>query len=399
MGKNIGRTLNREVAVLNSGLNARFSEYIKGIPLVRSFRLEEWAEGRINQSISAWLAAALRMNIATATIRPLIGLSSQFPLLITLWIGFREVQTDAIGIGVFVTFLRLCERFSSPVVTLSQELHQMQTAFASAERVASMVKEETEDAVLGPDGPVVVPHLRGAIGFEGVTLYYDRNSVPALKNISFTIAPGETVGFVGKTGSGKSSTVALIARLYQQSAGKILLDGHPIEELNRQSLRSAIGFVTQDPVIFSGTMRENLSLDESVTDNAIMETCSATGLANIMIERQLTLGAHLTESGNNLSAGERQVVALTRMLLQNPSVIILDEATANIDEGLEHTLHTALVALTASRTTIIIAHRLSTLKACDRILVFQDGALVEQGTHESLLTLRGYYFELAHTTI
>jgi ABC-type multidrug transport system fused ATPase/permease subunit len=262
-----------------------------------------------------------------------------------------------------------------------------------------MVKEETEDAVLGPDGPVVVPHLRGAIGFEGVTLYYDRNSVPALKNISFTIAPGETVGFVGKTGSGKSSTVALIARLYQQSAGKILLDGHPIEELNRQSLRSAIGFVTQDPVIFSGTMRENLSLDESVTDNAIMETCSATGLANIMIERQLTLGAHLTESGNNLSAGERQVVALTRMLLQNPFVIILDEATANIDEGLEHTLHTALVALTASRTTIIIAHRLSTLKACDRILVFQDGALVEQGTHESLLTLRGYYFELAHTTI
>ena len=310
-----------------------------------------------------------------------------------LSVGGARVFAGTMSIGLFVTFIRFCERFSRPISALAQEIHTIQTAFTNAERITHFLTRPTEADALGPDGTRVAHPLKGEISFKNVVMSYD-GSKTVLKNLNFNVEPASKIGFAGRTGSGKTTTLGLLARLYEFQEGEILVDGVSIREYSRSSLRSQIGYVSQDVVIFKGSVRENLAFGSAIQDSALVGACNRTGLTEILRTRGLTLDTLLLDQGANLSFGERQLLALTRVLVKNPSLLIMDEATANIDPGYEKLVSQAVESLMKGRTCFFIAHRLATLRDCDSILVFRDGQLVERGNHDKLLNEGGYYSEL-----
>jgi ABC-type multidrug transport system fused ATPase/permease subunit len=281
------------------------------------------------------------------------------------------------------------------MMLLSREIHVVQQAFTSTERVMSFLNEPDEEVVLMNNGKMILKNIEGDIKFEKVFMSYIENEY-VLKNLSFHINKGEKIGLVGKTGCGKSSTVALLSRLYEFQSGDILIDDIPIRNFDRHALRDRIGFVSQDAIIFKGTLRENLSSNDDMSDQELIDACKETGLIIALSKSGFNLDMMIYEGGTNLSAGERQLISLTRVLLKNPSILILDEATANIDPVYEEIIHTSVMKMMKERTCLIIAHRLDTLKECDRVLVFNQGELVEDGTLEDLINRKEYFYKLHH---
>jgi ATP-binding cassette subfamily B multidrug efflux pump len=385
---------NRELARRNSGINARLSESLNGIPVIRMFGAEAWSAREFDRTVESHLEAAVRVNVLNSWARPIVQLLCAVPGVALLWFGGIAVAEGTLTLGVFVTFIRYAARFSQPISTIAQEIHTIQAAFVSAERVSRFLREPPESVTLGADGALVpVSGLRGKIEFIDVHMHYD-NDAPALDGVSFRIEAGQQIGLAGRTGSGKTSTVALLARLYDFQAGEILIDDVPIRKYQRDALRSHIGFVTQDVTLFKGTLEENLAFGSAADPERILACCARTGLARIMDGRELSLSSEVLDHGANLSAGEKQLVALTRVLIRNPSVLVLDEATANVDPQLEELIQTAILSVMEGRTCLTIAHRLSTLEACDRILVFREGRILESGSHAELLARPGYYADL-----
>lgn len=384
---------NREFAKRNSSINAKLSEFLNGIPVIRAFGSERWAKDRFDDVVNSYLESAIKVNVLNSWSRPITMILCQLPLLTFLWMGGNEVIAGTMSLGLFVTFVRLCERLSRPVSALAQEIHTIQVAFASAERVSSFLAQPNEEAVLGRDGGHILQQSRGEIEFRNVSMSYKKEH-PVLRNLSFKIAAGECIGLAGATGSGKTSTLALLARLYGFQEGEIFIDGHDIRDLQRDSLRAQLGYVSQDVVVFRGTLRENLSFGTSVGDAQILAACEKTGFLGLMRQAALNLDSLLLDHGSNLSVGERQVLSLTRVLIKNPGILILDEATSNIDPELEKVVYRAIQTVMKGRTSFIIAHRLRTLDSCDRIFLFREGSIVESGTPDELLRQRGYYSQL-----
>jgi ATP-binding cassette subfamily B protein len=266
----------------------------------------------------------------------------------------------------------------------------VQQSFSYTERVVNFLQTPTEDSTIGPDG-LGSPILKGDISFEDVSLFYSNNEW-VLKDISFKIAPGEKVGLVGRTGSGKTSIVSLLCRLYPFQKGKSKFDGIDIESIKREHLRSQIGLVSQDVILFRGTLKDNLTLKEDITLEEIKMACQKSGLDRIMEKNRINLDFEVLDAGSNLSAGERQLVSLTRIFLKKPGILILDEATANIDQECEDIIHNAIFSEMEGNTAIIIAHRLETIKQCDRILILENGKLIEQGTILDLTEKKGAFY-------
>ncbi len=236
-------------------------------------------------------------------------------------------------------------------------------------------------------------NIYSQIEFNDVWMAYDKENY-VLKGIDFHIKKGEKIGLVGTTGCGKTTTVSLLSRLYEYQKGEILLDGHSIRNYQRSFLRNQIGFVSQDAILFHGTFRQNLCTDQSVPDDKILYACEVTGLARVMRVGGWTLESEIFDGGENLSVGERQLLALTRVLIKNPAILILDEATANIDPWFEKIIHQAVDRVMENRTCLMIAHRLSTLDHCGRIFVFDSGKLVEAGTKGELESKKGHFYQL-----
>jgi ATP-binding cassette, subfamily B, multidrug efflux pump len=391
------RYLNREMARKSSAINARLSELLNGLQVIRSFGAERWSKGLYDERVNDHLDTSLSLNIANAWSRPVILALCYVPLVALLWFGSREVIVGSMSIGLFVSFVRFCERLSRPVASIAQEIHMVQQAFTSAERVATFLRHPPEDVELGPNGTRQIEELRGEIEFKNVTMGYDRKH-PVLHDVNIKIQAGLKVGLAGRTGSGKTTTLGLLARLYEFNQGEILIDGVPIRQLDRYWLRSNIGYVSQDVVIFKGTLKENLSFGSEISLPRIHDAVQSTGLARVLESRNLSLDSELLEAGANLSHGERQLLALTRVLLKNPRLLVLDEATANIDPGFELLIHKAVDALMQGRTCFMIAHRLDTLKNCDQILVFKEGRICERGSIRELLDLNGYFAELLRSS-
>lgn len=387
------QTWNREFARRNSSINAKLSEFLNGIPVIRAFGSERWAKDRFDDVVNSYLESAIKVNVLNSWSRPITMILCQLPLLTFLWLGGNEVIAGSMSLGLFVTFVRLCERLSRPVSALAQEIHTIQVAFASAERVSNFLAQPTEESVLGPDGGLFFKHSRGEIEFRNVSMAYKKEH-PVLKNLSFKIQPGECIGLAGATGSGKTTTLALLARLYGFQEGEIFIDGHDIRSLQRDSLRAQLGYVSQDVVVFRGTLRENLSFGTSVSNAQILAACEKTGFLGLMHQASLNLESLLLDHGSNLSVGERQMLSLTRVLIKDPGILILDEATSNIDPELEKIVYRAIQTVMTERTSFIIAHRLRTLDACDRIFLFREGRIVESGSPDELLQQRGYYSQL-----
>jgi ATP-binding cassette subfamily B multidrug efflux pump len=393
--KDFLKNSNRRVSKFSSAINAKLSEYLNGMDVIRSFGLEKWTMDKFDQTVDDYLYAQLRGNILFAWSMPLVSFCATIPLIGLVWYGGLGVVNGVFSVGLFISFIRYYERFFNPMMLLSREIHVVQQAFTSTERVMSFLNEDDEEKVLLNNGIMKLSNLEGDIKFENVFMQYGEGDW-ILKDLSFHIKPGEKIGLVGKTGCGKSSTVSLLSRLYEFQMGEIKIDDIPIRNFDRHALRDQIGFVAQDAIIFKGSLRENLSCDDRLSDQELINAAKTTGLVKALSKEGFNLEMSVLESGTNLSVGQRQLVSLTRVLLKNPSILILDEATANIDPFYEEIIHEAVMKMMTNRTCLIIAHRLETLKQCDRVFVFNQGQLVEEGSLDELLTQGNYFYKLHH---
>lgn len=390
--RNFVRKANRNLSRTNSALNAKLSEFLNGMEVIRIYGLESWSREQYNSYVDDYRTSHLKANFLYGWTRPLVALLCSTPIIGLVWFGGNDVLSGAMSVGLFVTFIRYCERFFNPIMTLAREIHVIQQAFTSAERLASFLSHEEEDVILGKDG-LLEQTLNGDIEFKDVSMAYNANQY-VLKGIDFKIASGEKIGLVGTTGCGKTTTVSLLSRLYDFQKGEIILDGHSIRNFKRKALREQIGFVSQDAIIFRGSWRQNLTTDKVLSDDVILKACEVTGLAKVMKLGSWNLDSEIYDGGVNLSVGERQLLALTRVLIKNPKILILDEATANIDPWFEKIIHEAVDKVMEGRTCLMIAHRLSTLDHCDRIFVFDQGKLIESGTQQELESLNGAFTRL-----
>ncbi len=386
----------RDYKKKSAAINAQLAELINGLPVIKVFGLEKWSQSVFQKSSEDMLHSAYSLMNWNTFIRPIAAFLCAMPIVVILWWGGHLALDQQISIGLLVAFIRYAERYFRPIMQLSFELHLIQDAIASSERVRKMLDETEESVVLGPNGSHRAS-VKGSVEFDQVWMCYQANQ-PVLKGIHFQVKAGSCVGLVGKTGSGKSTTVHLIPQLYPIMAGEIRIDGIPLPAWDRQELRQQIGIVSQDVVIFQGTLKENLLItlptDRIPSDDILWDACRRTGLYQVIEKLPHGLDSSLFDGGSNLSMGERQLVAFTRMLLRNPSILILDEATANVDEPCEALIQKAILELLKERTCFIIAHRLSTIQHCDNILVFQDGRIMEEGSHAQLLLQQGHYANL-----
>lgn len=395
--KDLIRVLNRRMSRYSSALNAKLSEFVNGIDVIRSYGLEGWSKDNYDQVVDLHHQSQLRANKTFAFIQPMTSFLVALPLIGLVGVGGQQVMSGTLSVGLFVTFVRYCERFFTPIMMLAREVHVIQQAFTSAERVSSFLLEDGEDEVFGKSDALIKQGLKGDISFDQVWMAYnDQDWV--LKGLSFHIEPGEKIGLVGTTGCGKTTTISLLSRLYDYQKGDIKLDGVDLKTLDRDWLRSQLGLVSQDVIVFKGTWRQNLSTDENLSDEHILKACQGTGLWDVMKQNQLNLDSPILEAGANMSSGERQLLALTRVLLNNPSILILDEATAHIDPYYESLIQQAIERLMTGKTCLVIAHRLDTIMNCDRLFVFEAGEIVEVGRPEELLAQKGHFYQLQSAT-
>jgi ABC-type multidrug transport system fused ATPase/permease subunit len=368
------REVMRAMSKNNSACNADLSEFMRGMDVIRNFALQNWITVRYDNTLKRYLNSVKRANSFFCWSRPTVDLLTNLPLILLLFLGGYQVFAGYLTVGILVSYIRYCENFTYPISILSREINTIQQAFTAVERIAIFLQEQQEDDVLGK-GKINLDQMRGEIEFRNISMSYDKQK-QVLHNVSFYVKPGEKVGFVGKTGCGKTTIMSLLARLYPFDQGDILIDGVSIKLLDKKFIRSQLGFITQDVTLFKATLRENLSLGQNFSDQDIMQACQQSRFSLVMQDKQMTLDYEILEGGSNLSVGERQLLSFTRVLLSRPSLFILDEATANIDEKYEQFLHEAIFNLDSQQTVLIIAHRVDTLKECDRIFHFDAGKLI-----------------------
>jgi ATP-binding cassette subfamily B multidrug efflux pump len=396
------RTAYRDIRVRLARINAFLHERITGILVVKLFSREEHDARRHAEINQDYLQAHLRSITYYALFFPVIELFTAVALALIIWRGGATLLEGAVTVGVLAAFIQYARRFFRPIQDLSEKYNLLQSAMASSERVFKLIDQEIE--IVDPPDPVAPKRpVRGEIEFQGVWFAYGKDDAkgPAgewdwvLKDVSFRAESGERLAIVGHTGAGKTTIIHLLMRFYQPQRGRILFDGEPIDRLPLDDLRRHIGLVLQDVFLFSQDVSHNIRLGaKDISEDRVREAAERIGAAPF-IER-LTDGYHqeLGERGATLSVGERQLVSFARALAFDPQVLVLDEATSSVDSEIEAKIEEATNELMAGRTSIVIAHRLSTVLGANHIVVLHRGALSEQGTHQELLDHGGLYARL-----
>ncbi len=382
----------REVRIRVARINASLQENISGMRVTQIFRREPESYRRFGVINHDNFLAAMRQIRVFASFMPLMELASAVAIALVIWYGGGKVVRSTLSLGTLVAFLSYVQMFFRPIRNLAEQYGTMQQAMASSERIFLLL--DNEQIVPETDSPKRLEEVKGRIAFEGVTFSYG-GSDDVLRDVSFTVEPGETVAIVGATGAGKTSIISLIERFYDIQEGSITLDGVDIRDMKKSFLRSNLGLVMQDVFVFAGDIKGNIRLgNDGVSDERLREVARHVH-ADAFIEK--LSGAYdeeVHERGATLSTGQRQLLAFARALAFDPKILILDEATSNIDTETEHLIQDALLRLMEGRTSIVIAHRLSTIQHADKILVMHKGKIREEGTHQELLAKRGYYYTL-----
>ncbi len=376
-----------------SQLNAKMNETIQGMAIVQMFRQERRLRKEFSEVNEDHFQAGIKsMKLDGLLLRPLVDLISILALILVLSYFGVTSFVSPVEIGVLYAFVNYLDRFFEPVNQMMMRLSLFQQAIVSAGRVFKLMDHKMyAPAKHGSDSPAIND---GVIEFKNVSFSYDEKT-EVLKNISFTVKKGETVALVGHTGSGKSSIINVLMRFYELRKGDIFIDGKSIHEFENKELRENIGLVLQDPFLYTGTISSNIRLyREGLTEEEIKKAAEFVH-ANEFIEKlPNSYSAAVTERGSTLSSGQRQLLSFARTIATNPKILILDEATANVDTETEEAIQDALKKMQKGRTTIAIAHRLSTIKEADQILVLHKGEIIERGNHAELLKQKGLYHKM-----
>ena len=391
------RRANYRVREELSQLNADLQENLQGLEVVQMFRREAVNSSRFAVTTDRYRNAVTGTILYDSAISAMIEWVALVAVAAVLALGGTMVTRGLLGLGTLTTFILFSQRLFDPLRQLAERFTQIQGGLTAVERIGELLEQPVEirdrPTALAP---AATPAHEGAgeVVFENVSFAY-RPDEPILSDLSFRISPGEHVALVGPTGSGKTTVIRLLCRLYEPQAGRILLDGVDIRELPQASLRQRLGVVLQDTFLFSGSVADNLRLDADIPSERLRQLVADLGLEPLLARLPDGLATELRERGGNLSSGERQLLAVARVAMRNPTVLVMDEATAFMDPSTEATLQRDLDRLLQQRTAIVIAHRLATVEAADRILVLRRGQLVEQGNHRQLRQAGGLYARLA----
>ncbi|SHK01235.1 ATP-binding cassette, subfamily B [Anaerobranca californiensis DSM 14826] len=382
----------REVRTRLARINANIAENISGMKIVQIFNQQQKKFNQFDEINKGYLASSLKEIKVFAVYRPFIDLLYYLALTILIWFGGGSVLRGTLEFGVLFAFVSYVQMFFQPINDLTEKYNILQASMASSERIFQLLDKEED--IKNPQNPVPLTKVEGKIEFKNVWFAYKEGEW-VLRDVSFTINPGETVAFVGATGAGKTSIISLISRFYDIQKGEILIDGVNIKDVNQQELRKHIGVVLQDVFLFSGNVKENIRLNnENITDEDIKRIAQTINAHHFIEKLPQKYDEEVQERGSTFSAGQRQLLAFARALAFDPAILVLDEATANIDTETEELIQKALTKLIEGRTTIIVAHRLSTIQNADKIIVMHKGKVREMGTHQELLEKGGLYYDL-----
>ncbi len=387
----------RKVRSAISWVNSVLAENINGVRVVQAFSRQEINYGYFKDTVNR---NNLDTNLGAARIASaypsIIDFLGSLSTALIVWLGGAAVLGAQVTPGVLVAFVLYISRFFEPIRDLSRRYDSFQSTMAGSERIFGLL--DTPIEVQDTPGAQEIPSIHGEVSFEHVYFNYSDDPTPVLEDINFHIQPGETVALVGETGAGKSTLVKLISRFHDPVEGRILIDGCDLHHVTQQSLRQQMGIVLQDPFLFNGTVAENIRFGRlEASDEEVEAASKAVGAHDFILNLRQGYDTQVEEGGVLLSVGQRQLISFARALLADPRILILDEATSSVDTQTERVIQQALATLLHGRTSFVIAHRLSTVVNADRIIVIQDGRIIEQGTHSELLAHAGVYYQLYRT--
>jgi ATP-binding cassette subfamily B protein/subfamily B ATP-binding cassette protein MsbA len=384
----------RQTRTAISWVNSVLAENINGVRVVQSFSREMTNYQNFRDNVNRNnLDTNMKAIKLSSFFFPTIDFLGTVAMGLVIWLGGTAVLGQRITPGVLVAFVMYITRFFDPIRDLSQRYDTLQSTMASGERILGLLAASVD--VKDQPGAIDLPAIQGSVRFENVSFHYSDDPAPVLTNINLDVPAGETVALVGKTGAGKTTMIKLLARFHDPTGGRVLVDGFDLSQVTQHSLRSQMGIVLQDPFLFSGTVKENIRFGRlEASDEEIENAAKAVGADSFIRNMRLGYETPVEEGGAILSLGQRQLISFARALLADPRILILDEATSSVDTQTERVIQDALARLLKDRTAFVIAHRLSTIVNAGRIVVIQDGQMVEEGKHAELLALGGVYFKL-----
>ena len=386
--RNVVTKLFRQERQYTSDMNTFLNENLSGMKIIQIFNQQKRKEAEFNVKNKALRNTKFKVLMAFAIYRPFITLVYFSALAVTFFVGIRL----NLGAGEIVAFYLYLSKFFNPVQAIADQLNQIQKANSSSERLFNLLDVPPE--VVDKPNPIIMDHFEGRIEFKNVWFAYEKDEW-ILKDVSFVIEPRQTAAFVGATGAGKTTILSLIVRNFSIQKGQILLDGVDINDIEIHSLRKAVGQMLQDVFLFTGTIRNNITLhDDEYSDEEINRVCEYVNADKFINKLEKGLDTEVLEKGENFSQGQRQLLSFARTVLHKPQILILDEATANIDTETEKLIQDSLEKIKNIGTMLVVAHRLSTIQNADQIIVLNKGEVIEKGTHQSLLKQKGYYHKL-----